>query len=484
MEKQKNSENLLPTVFVIFGATGDLTRQKLVPALFHLYREGQLPRMFQVVGFARKNLSDSEFQELVSKIVREKIKDAGERDIETFSKYFVYQQGLFEDRGGYKKLAERLGHKDGEWKVCANKLFHLAVPPQYYRELLRELKRSGLTKPCSPKEGWTRVLVEKPFGKDFDTAQELDKLLGKLFQEEQIYRIDHYLGKETVQNVLAFRFSNSFLTPAWNNVGIDKIQVRLLEKKDIEGRAGFYEGIGALRDVGQNHVLQLLALFLMNNPGTFDADSIREERAKVFESLKSFSTKDVEKATIRGQYRGYRDEDDVSPRSDTETYFHIKIQSNDRKWKGIPLYIEGGKGLSESKVEVIVTFRHPIQCLCPGNAKEHYKNVLRYSVQPQEGAKISFWVKKPGGEMKLEEKEFSFDYKEAFEGQEISDAYERLIGNVLKGDQTLFVSTREIMAEWKFVDQILSHWQKGKSRLILYDRGSKQITDKGFKEEE
>ena len=475
--KSDSQENLLPTIFVIFGATGDLTKQKLVPALFHLYREDVLPDMFQIAGFARQDLSDSTFQEYIAGIVKEKVKDATFEDIQKFSAYFVYQQGMFQEIEGFKKLAARLGQKDGEWKVCANKLFHLAVPPQFYKELFEKLKKSGLTKPCSPEEGWTRVLVEKPFGKDRKTAQELDVLLGKLFQEEQIYRIDHYLGKETVQNVLAFRFSNSFLAPVWDNKGIEKIEVRLLEKKGIEKRAGFYEGIGALRDVGQNHVLQLLALFLMENPGTFDADSIREERAKIFQSLQTPSKSDIEKMTIRGQYQGYTEEDGVDKLSETETYFRIKTHSTDKKWKGVPLYLESGKALDQEKVEVIVTFRHSDQCLCPKGA-DHYKNVLYYQVQPREGATISFWVKKPGAEMVLEEKEFSFDYKKAFEGEEFSDAYERLMANVIKGDQTLFVSTEEILAGWKFVDHILKGWREGRSPLVTYERGSEEITTK------
>jgi len=311
MRKNKitnDSLSLLPTVFVIFGATGDLASRKLVPALFHLYREGYLPSLFQVLGFARRDLSHEDFQKDVQNIIRKRVPNATAKQIKDFSRYFRYQQGDLQKLRGYKGVAESLGQRDGEWRVCSNKLFYLAVPPELYRTIFRHLAKSGLTIPCSPEEGWTRVSVEKPFGKDLKTAQELDRVLGKLFQEEQVYRIDHYLGKETVQNILAFRFSNSFLNPTWDRRSIESIHIKLWEKAGIGNRGGFYDGIGALRDVGQNHVLQLLALFTMENPGKFDAKSVREERAKIFRSLQIADSKKVATTTIRAQYEGYRRE--------------------------------------------------------------------------------------------------------------------------------------------------------------------------------
>lgn len=457
--------NLLPTIFVIFGATGDLMRTKLAVSLFQLYKKGALPSLFQVVGFSRQSLSDEEFRALV----RDILSGFGERGEKTdeFVKTLRYQQGLFDELQGYGGLAKMLGMQDDGWNVCSNKLFHLAVPPQYYESIFRNLAKSGLTKPCSPEEGWTRVIVEKPFGKDLKTAQKLDRLLGQLFREEQIYRIDHYLGKETVQNILAFRFSNSFLRDSWDENAIESISIVLHEKKGIQGRGAFYEGIGALRDVGQNHLLQLLALFLMENPGTFEPTSIREKRTKILTSLPKMNAFEVSRSVKRGQYDGYLQEKDVEKDSQTETYFSISMFLRDKQWKGVPVFMEGGNKMREDKVEVALTFRHVGPCLCP-QGSSHYKNVLRYQIQPKESISISFWVKKPGSEMILEEKNFIFDYREAFREHEFTEAYEKLLLSCIKGDQTLFVGTEEIMASWRFIDPILKAWKENTTTLAVY----------------
>ncbi|MEK7542252.1 MAG: glucose-6-phosphate dehydrogenase [Patescibacteria group bacterium] len=477
MEQKQDKQNLLPTIFVILGATGDLMRRKLTPALFHLYEKGDLPPLFQVIGFSRDELTVEGFRKMVAGIVRERVPGADQSTIEKFVKFFAYQHGFFEEDKGYREMASYLGRKDGEWMVCANKLFYIAASPQFYETIFRKLASSGLTKPCSPKEGWTRVIVEKPFGKDLKTAQALDALLGKLFKEEQIYRIDHYLGKETVQNILAFRFSNSFLQGSWNAKAVESIKIQLFEKEGVGNRGGFYDGIGTLRDVGQNHVLQLLALFTMENPGAFDGSSIRRARAQILRSLRSLKPKEIEEATLRGQYEGYTSEKNVAPDSQTETYFRIETFLDASRWKGVPVILESGKEMSEDRVDVIVTFRHYTPCLCPPASGKHYQNVLYYHIQPREGIDVSFWVKKPGPEMTIEERGFSFDYKKAFEGTEFSDAYERLLLHVIRGDQTLFVSTQEIMAEWKFVDPILRAWQQNKVPLTIYKKHSSEIDE-------
>ncbi|MBI1971308.1 MAG: glucose-6-phosphate dehydrogenase [Candidatus Wildermuthbacteria bacterium] len=449
------NHNSLPTIFVIFGATGDLMAKKLAPALFHLYTRKQLPDLFQVVGFSRQELSNGEYQKWVNDVVGD----------QQFPRFFLYQQGFFEEKEGYKKLSEFLGMKDGEWRVCSNKLFYLAVPPAHYKTLFQHLADSDLTKPCSPEEGWTRIIVEKPFGKNLETAEELDQMLGKLFKEEQIYRIDHYLGKETVQNILAFRFSNSFLQDSWNNKGIESISIRLLEQERIGGRGALYDGLGALRDVGQNHLLQLLALFCMGNPGRFDGPSVRKERAKVLRALALHSS-------FRGQYDGYRTEQNVLRDSQTETYFRIQAAIETSDWKGVPILLESGKAMLQDQVEVEVVFRHPDPCLCPPEEQKHYKNVLHYYIQPNEGISLSLWTKKPGPAMVIEEREFSFDYRKAFEKAEFADAYERLLLNCIQGDQTLFVSTEEIMAEWKFIDPVVRTWQQNRVPLAIYKMGT------------
>lgn len=457
----EQKQNLLPTIFVILGATGDLMRRKLTPGLFHLYVKGHLPPLFQVIGFAKDVLTTEEFRTMVSQIVRERVQGADESVIGKFAKLFVYQQGLFEEGQGYQNMASYLGQKDGEWQVCANKLFYVAASPKFYETIFRKLASSKLTEPCSAEEGWTRVIVEKPFGKDLQTAQELDKLLGKLFREEQIYRIDHYLGKETVQNILAFRFSNSFLQDSWNKNAVERIHIELLEKDGIGERGEFYDGIGALRDVGQNHLLQLLALFCMENPGVIVADAVRKKRAEILRELKICRGGDVAKHTVRGQYAGYAQENGVSGESQTETYFRIQTHIDTSRWKDVPIILESGKAMPEDRVEVTVLFRG-----------SPHQNVLRYRIEPSEGIRISFWVKKPGPEMILEEKDFIFDYKEAFGEGQLADAYERLLLSVIRGDQTLFVSTEEIMAEWEFVDPILRAWQENKAPLQIYKKNA------------
>ncbi len=469
MSERLDFKSYNPTILVIFGATGDLARRKLLPALFRLYRKKLLPPLFQVIGFSRQNLSDAEFQSMVKETLG-KEKSGSLEAIESFRKMFIYSQGFFEKKSGYKKLAEQLGYRDNEWRTCSNKLFYLAVPPTYYKKILHNLADSGLTIPCSPEEGWTRVLVEKPFGRDLKTAESLDKLLGTLFREEQIYRIDHYLAKDTVQNILAFRFSNYFLEPAWDKNSIEKISFRFFEAAGLEGRGSFYDGVGALRDVGQNHLLQLLALFTMENPLSFDADSIRRQRAEVLRILRIFKKEEIKQFTSRAQYHGYREEKNVKPGSMTETYFRITAFLDTPRFEDVPLELESGKYLPESKVEVVVAFKHPSPCLCP--PRKHYRNVLRYNIQPKEGITTSFWVKRPGPEMALEEKDFSFDYKSAFSEELFVDAYERLLLDAFSGNQTLFVSTDEITASWKFIDPILRAWKKNLVPLQFYKPGS------------
>jgi len=473
MKREHVQIETLPTVFVVLGATGDLMRQKLVPALFHLYKEGNLPKLFQVVGFSKDSLDTKKFQQMVIEMTRDKVQ-ANAEEIAAFSKFFVYQHGTFEEKDGYKKLAEFLGLRDQEWRVCSNKLFYLAVLPQHYKTIFQNLHSSGLTKPCSKEEGWTRVIVEKPFGKDLKTAQELDRMLGKLFREEQIYRMDHYLGKETVQNILAFRFSNSFLEPAWNKDWIESITIRLLYPEDIEGRGAFYDGIGALRDVGQSHMLQLLALFLMQNPITFEGDAVRRARAEVLRSLIIPKTKEVVSQAIRGQYQGYIEEPHVAEDSKTETYFRITTFLKHPRWKGVKIILENGKAMAKEDGLVEVVFLHRSPCLCP-DPNNHQKNVLRYEIQPTEQIVMKFWVKRPGSTMQIEEREFTFNYRDAFKEDEFQEAYERLLLNIIQGDQTLFVSTEEIMASWKFVDSILRGWEKTNAPLIVYPKGASTI---------
>ena len=460
-----------PTIFIVLGATGDLMRRKLIPSLFQLHQRGLLPNLFHIIGYSRRNLSDQEFRAMVSESLHTRVPNILESQIPEFLNLFSYSQGMFDTSDGYQKLAERLGVRDKQWHICANKLFYLAVPPEYYEKILHHLADSHLASGHGDESGWTRVIVEKPFGKDLKTAEKLDELLGKLFSEEQVYRIDHYLGKETVQNILAFRFSNSFLEHTWNRNFIERVHIKISERIGIEGRGELFDGVGLLRDVGQNHMLQLLALFMMDTPENFDAQTIRAKRAEFLRSLQLFSVKENQENTIRAQYDGYRSEKNVRPDSQTETYYMIRAFIKNARWRGVPIIIENGKNLRDDIVKISVKFRHPSPCLCPAGGK-HFHNVLRYQIQPEERVTISFWVKRPGTEMMIEEKDFTFDYKQAYPDTEFMGPYEKLLMDVFEGNQTLFVSTDEIMASWRFVDKILSGWKRAKQPLLSYEQGS------------
>ena len=457
----------IPTVFVIFGATGDLMGKKIVPALFHLYEKGALPKMFHVIGFGRRPMSSQEFQAYVAGLLcQHKTLKIKEETRAAFLKRFSYHQGMFDKEEDYRRLAASLGHIDGQWRVCANKLFHLAVPPQYYETIFTHLHSSGLTSPCSPEEGWTRVIVEKPFGKDFESAQRLDELLGKLFKEIQIYRIDHYLAKEMVQNSLLFRFSNNLFEKTWDQSLIERIELRLLEHIGVEDRGAFYDGVGALRDVGQNHLLQMLALITMDRPSGFSAEGIRASRAALLESLQLPLGEPLSATTYRGQYKGYRAINGVRKDSETETYFKIRATLRGTRFANVPIVLEGGKRVGNAKKEIVVTFRHPEPCLCPTG--EHLKNRLIFHIGPREGISIQFWAKKPGLKMELEERTFEFLFRDLRRNLQYVEEYEKLLLDCIAGDQTLFVSTEEVRAMWKFIDPIVCAWQKNEVPLRQY----------------
>ncbi|MBI4250305.1 glucose-6-phosphate dehydrogenase [Candidatus Uhrbacteria bacterium] len=470
------SKTTTPTIFIVFGATGDLMRRKLIPSLYQLYQRKLLPPLFHIIGYSRRDWGDKEFRDMVAASLIERLPDTAQGVLHPFLHLFSYSQGMFDTADGYEKLASRLGVRDKEWRTCANKIFYLAVPPEYYKTIFHHLSDSHLAVGHSEEAGWTRLIVEKPFGKDLKTAEKLDALLGTLFKEDQVYRIDHYLGKETVQNILAFRFSNSFLEHAWSKDFIERIHIKISEQIGIEGRGELFDGVGLLRDMGQNHMLQLLALFTMDTPKDFAADTIRAKRAEVLRALKPFTARTVSKHSIHAQYDGYTQEKNVAPDSQTETYYMIRAHLNTQRWRGVPIILENGKALKDAIAKISVRFRHPSPCLCPGST--HFHNVLRYQVQPQERISMSFWVKRPGTEMKIEENDFVFDYKQAYPDTEFIGPYEKLLLDVLQGNQTLFVSTSEIMASWRFVDNVLRSWKKAGQPMLHYQKGTDGPTER------
>lgn len=465
--------NNVPTVLVIFGATGDLMVKKIVPALYHLYEKQKLPKMFKVFGVARRPLTDQEFHEHIGQILREHpdVK-TNKDDVDKFFNYFSYHQGNFDVSSDYKSLAKILGRVDNEWKVCSNKLFYLAVPPDATKPIFKHLAASGLTIPCGPNEGWTRVIVEKPFGENQKTAEELDMLLGKLFKEEQIYRIDHYLAKEMLQNILNFRFSNTLFEQSWNNKFIEKIEIRLLESIGVEGRGGFYDGVGALRDVGQNHLLQMLALITMEDPGNLEAETVRRLRAQVLNSLRVFTSREIKNYTFRGQYKGYREIKGVVTNSKTETYFKVLAFLDSTRWQGVPIILESGKRLEKSK-EIVVTFKHPSPCLCPPG--KHFKNTVTFSLEPKEAITIDFLSKTPGLTHAIEKRSFDFTIRDLENKSQYVEEYEKLLLDCINGNQLLFLSTEEVKTTWNYIDPIINAWKKDQVPLVMYQPDNDEV---------
>lgn len=462
--------NAEPTIFVIFGATGDLSQNKILPSLFDLYSKKFLPSYFRVIGFSRRELSREEFLDFARNAIKTRKSKISEKDLESFLENFDYQTGIFQNLGDFAKLGEHLLKYDEKLKRCSNKLFYLAVPPISYEIIFENLSRAGLTIPCSDSDGWTRVLVEKPFGKDLDTAERLEKKLASLFKEEQIFRIDHYLAKETVQNILSFRFSNVLFEPIWSKEYIEKIEIKFMETGGVGQRGEFYDDVGALRDVGQNHLLQMLAIVAMENPKIFNSENVRIEREKVLKSLPAIPFGQFSKKIIRGQYSGYKKEKGVASKSKTETYFRVEVEVNNDRWRGTPFFLESGKAAKSSLTEISIYFRETSTCLCPKENHLTHKNVLTFRVQPKEGIAVQFWAKAPGFNFELEPKNLSFSYGHIRQKNKIPAAYERVLFDCIRGDQTLFASTKEVRSTWEFITPIIQNWKK--LPLKIYSRGS------------
>lgn len=448
-------ETIAPTSIVIFGVTGDLASRKLFPSLFDLFLKRALPPKYRIVGFSRRPLSPEEFAELISNSLAKK--NPSPEHLKDFLAHCFYQQGNFDELASYERLGKRLAEVDEkDFNQCSNKLFYLSVPPNLYEGIFEQLSASGLTIPCGGDMGWTRVLVEKPFGSDSASAKHLDTQLGKLFKEEQIFRIDHYLAKETLQNILTFRFSNSIFEPLWNREHIESVEIRLWEKLDLQGRGAFFDTVGTLRDVGQNHMLQMLALIAMEKPVNFSAQAVRHNRAEVFRALKPIPVADLSKKMIRAQYEGYAEEKGVNPRSDTETYFRLEAEIDNARWKGVPFHIEAGKALDEAGSEIRIRFKK-LDPICPIDSEDCGGNILIFRIQPVEGIAIEFFTKIPGLAFEAEPKTLSYLYKDADLPTNIPDAYEKVLYDCIRGDQTLFTSTDEVDATWKYVTPILEN---------------------------
>ncbi len=418
----------MPTIFFIFGITGDLARSKLLPALYRLYNGGLLPKKFHIVGFGRRNWNKTQFEEFIKDL-----KLGSKKEMQKFLTFLTYHEGNFDSRGDYLSALSVVRKIDDSFGQCSNKLFYLAVPPVFYKTILINLHASKISEACGGKLGWSRILIEKPFGHNLDTARSLNLLLGKLFKEDQIYRIDHYLAKETLQNIVAFRMDNPVFEEIWNKDYIDNVEIKFYEEKNVSQRGAFYDEVGALRDVGQNHMLQMLSLIAMARPKKNDAATLHALRGNIVDSLVPISDKKLHQHVARGQYVGYLKESGVDKKSKTETYFKIKALLSLPQWKGVPFYLESGKALHTSEVLMKVHF------------KGETKNFMTFHVQP----KVSI-------ELHLKGKNIKFKFKN--NGR--SDAYEKILLDCISGDRTLFASTKEVESAWKFIMPIIKKWHK------------------------
>ena len=451
----ENIRETTPTIFVIFGATGDLALHKLLPALYDLFLKNILPLKFEIIAFARRPFTDESFRTLAkSEILRKPI---DESKILEFLEKIKFVQGLFDTLESFENLGQFLLKIDKNiFGACSNKLFYLAVPPNNYESIIVNLSSSGLTIPCGGEDGWTRVLIEKPFGQNLASAEKLDLLLGRLFEEKQVFRIDHYLAKETIQNILSFRFGNGIFEPLWNNENISRVEIELYEKEGVGTRGNFYDSVGALRDVGQNHMLQMFALIAMNKPKNNNADSIRISRHKALAHLKLVSQKRIGVEVKRMRYRGYLNEQGVTADSQTETFFSFVAYSNESKWKNVPFVFSSGKFMDRSETSIKVYFKNH-EALFLDEKDKPIENCLTFRIQPTEGIDVVFASKKQNLSGVVEERKLSFEYSNGQDGVKSQSAYEKVLVDAVRGDQTLFISTDEMKAEWEFVMPIIEN---------------------------
>lgn len=446
-----------PVTFVIFGATGDLARRKLIPALALLKQKKLLPAApFSIVGFSRRPWDSAAYRKfLLDEVVLPRRDGSAHASLIELLDQTSYVEGQFDAREGYMRLADALGEVDRGYGVCSEKLFYLSTPPAFYETILGNIEKSGLAIPCADDGAVPKILVEKPFGRDADAAARLDRLLGKLFDESQIFRIDHYLAKEALQNILAFRFGNTLFEPVWNKKHIESISVRMWEAGRVLGRGELYMTLGALRDVGQNHVLQMLAAVTMERPAALTGEDVRRKRAHVLKSLRLLPRSNPQ-SVIRAQYREFGEDAGVEARSEVETYFRVEGRIQSERLRGVPLVLEGGKGLPSSFAEVAITFKPAKFCL-PDPACLSYRNAVVFRLQPEEKISIQFFVRDPRGVFELREEELSFKGRTDFLDR--TDAYERVILDCLSGDQTLFASTKEIRYSWRFIESVLRRFR-------------------------
>ena len=475
-----------PAAMVIFGASGDLTERKIVPALYYLARERLLPPGFSIVGCSRTHFSHEQFREKMRHAVTEFLQLPSEESkafTEGFGKGVFYIADNFGEAAAYGQLKALLDRLDRERGTCGNRLFYLATPPSFFPVIIRHLGEVGLARPAQAEKSWTRIIIEKPFGRDLASALELNRAVTGVFHEDQVYRIDHYLGKETVQNLLVLRFANGTFEPIWNRRYIDHVQISVAEDLGIENRGSYYEEAGLLRDMIQNHVMQLLSLVAMEPPATFQAAAVRDEKAKVLRAVRPIPAERVTDFTVRAQYaegfaRGqkvsaYRAEPKVSKDSVTETYAALKLYIDNWRWADVPFYLRSGKRLAKRDSEISIQFRRVPHLLFRDTPSEQIDpNVLAIHIQPDEGISLRFSAKLPGPTMQIRPVLMDFRYGESF-GASPPTAYETLLLDCMLGDATLFNREDAVELSWQLMDPILKRWKEdGAKGLAFYEAGT------------
>lgn len=476
-ERQTSPAPVQSTGVVIFGVTGDLTHRKLVPALYKLLEDGRISAPVHIIGFARRDWTPDVFQNMIRQSVQDfnRATPVQADALQALLDNAVYLRSTFDDNAGYQELTKLLANLKID-----NCLFYLATPPESYAAIIEHLGSNQLANPI---KGWRRIVIEKPYGRDLQSADELEEIVHKVFKESQVYRIDHYLGKETVQNILVFRFANGIFEPLWNTHYVDHVQITVAETMGVETRAGYYETAGVIRDVFQNHLLQLLTLTAMESPAAFNADAVRDEKVKVLRSLRPWRGPDALANTYRAQYTsglvdgsrvaGYKDEPGVSPTSITETFMAARLFVDNWRWAGVPFYVRLGKRLPRRLTEIAIQFRQvPLSLFGWKNMAGDAPNVLVLNLQPDEGITLSFGAKAPGPINQISPVKMDFSYSETFGGSP-PEAYERLLLDCLMGDATLFTRSDEVRAAWTFTSEILEGWaSRPLHNLPVYEAGT------------
>lgn len=475
-----------PNAIVIFGASGDLTRRKLLASLFALFNRDLIGQQFYILGCGRKELSDQQFRQIAQKAIQKNSSGISAKDMERFINNLYYTSGDYSDASYYGNIKARLTELDKKHGTGGRRIFYLAVPPFLYTTIAEQLRAAGLSCPDEPElKKRTKLIVEKPFGRDLQSALELDEVVHRCFDESQIYRIDHYLGKETVQNILMFRFANSIFEPIWNHNYIDHVQITIAESIGIEHRGGYYDKSGALRDMFQNHMLGMLALVAMEPPVSFEADSIRDEKVKLLGSIRPFKLDQLDKFFVRGQYGpglingrevpGYQNEQAVEANSVTETFVAAKLFIDNWRWKDVPFYLRTGKTLAAKDTEIAITFKKiPHSMFVSVGLEDIGPNILVLQIQPEEGISLSFQAKRPGSKVCMSTLRMSFSYREIF-GGEAPEAYQRLLLDCMVGDQTLFTRADDIETAWRLLTPVLQAWQKSSLPPYEYPAGSESF---------